>query len=243
MIADLLIKDGYTSKRICHVGLDETIGDKKLAKFVIFPTLASFKRNLRYIQDKPKHIYFVVASAFSIYQYLPFIVPFDWGVLETKRDISFEARECSYDSLPNLPYEIGQDFIAALTDQVKKGSILNSIMTAIYTISNNQNQKAATLLICKWIMCNLNLSLPELLKAVASECNLSSANIERLEGVLTNPLVATFKKVFKKMDGDFSKTKKLCAKYGIPPFEVNYIVAKCEAVSPGKRNVDELMNG
>ena len=87
-------------------------------------------------------------------------------------------------------------------------------------------------------------SVASLLGTLKSEFNLPQANIDRLVEVLNNPLVHTFKKVFSKLNSDKSNVKKLCNKYGIPPFEVNYILAKCaNEKDNAKRDIDELMNG
>lgn len=243
-LEEQLLEDGFSRRQIKYVGDTDSILEQKIPRITVFLTFNAFKRNMREVFTHKRKTFFVMCSPILSYKYHLVVEPCDWYLVTDKRTATLAQTKLSYEFKATPEYELTETFLDVLTNQVKKGSILNSLMTSIYTISNNQSQKAATLTICKWFIGEVDCSTNRLMEMLKNEYNLPQANIDRLVEVLNNPLVRVFKKVFGKLNSDRSNVKKLCNKYGIPPFEVNYILAKCaNDKDSNKRNIDELMNG
>lgn len=239
-----LVSDGYETKNILMVPPNTTLNVSRLPRVLMFATYADFRRNAKYLFTKGRaKLCFVFCDPTLSYKYIPCIEPFDWKAVKTKRDISIEKRKATYTEHKTPKFVVDEDFIEALTEEVKQGSILNSLMTAIYTIGNSQSQKGTTLLVCKWLMTPDGCTAHKLLTNASNTFSLSSTTTSRLGEILSNPLIPVFKKVFSKLNKDKSNVKELCAAQGIPPFEVNYILAKCaNDIDTDKRKIDELIN-
>ena len=114
---------------------------------IVFYTTNDFRKHIRYLQkSKFKNKRVFVFGACQQLHTIYGVIQMDYKLVESKRSLDFKLSK-KLQPLPNSgekPSKNDYDYIDLLSEKVQNGSILNTLMTVIYTIHKTVNQKAVT---------------------------------------------------------------------------------------------------
>lgn len=118
------------------------------------------------------------------------------------------------------------DHLANMVESVKKDSLLNPLMSYIYTLPSRTHQTPIKELCARALV--LRHRFDDLAKSIRKEgLQLSSGSAERLKSIIDGQVADKYRAFFHKFgDGHgYSAIDDLCAEYHVSPYEVRYVLS------------------
>jgi hypothetical protein len=187
---------------------------------VIFLSAKDLKRNLNKLNEK--RVYLVFDSAVTLSKYMLHYM--DMVIGDRVHLDGFIRKDAAFDlDVPDLEFTNSHfDVILHSVAEVKaQRTLLNQLMTFIYTLPRSSHQKPVKVAICSWLP--TRYGLPKLfsrLKAL-SDSPLTEKHLERLGVILTSETANIYRQALQE-GGD---SDLLAEKYQISAYEINYIRA------------------
>lgn len=131
-------------------------------------------------------------------------------------------------------------FLTSLIENIKQGSLLNPLMTFIYTLPSSTHQTPIKQLCAAYFYEGLSFEKLEAKIAKIKDITISEKVVARMKEILTSDIGNTYKKFFKEyktleVKGKVSSLESMCKKAGTSPYEVRYLLSVSEeAVRRGK---------
>lgn len=166
--------------------------------------------------------YFVFDSAFNLAAYTIHYMDMEIGNPLVTEGIINKPMRIDTD-VEHLELERSHyDAIAEAVNEVKaQKTILNQLMTFIYTLSSATHQKPVKETICRWIVSKANIERLKKALLANKDAPLSVKQLDRIEVILTSDVAELYRTALRE-GGD---TEILAEKYGISAYEMNYIRA------------------
>jgi len=124
------------------------------------------------------------------------------------------------------------DYANNIIESIESKSILNPLMTAIYTVSSSA-QKPVKIAVVNWLSYDGKVkNLPNLLTKLSDNVKLNSNNIAQLNSVLQSELATIYTRALKQ-GGDVNE---LAEEYNISAYDLSYILSVRSSKAEYKRN-------
>lgn len=112
------------------------------------------------------------------------------------------------------------DFISRFVDDARTGSLLNPLMTFIYSLKSQQ-QGYVKLMCAKWLSRNASIDTLRA-KLQNYEYPISANKFGQLSSILLSEEAASFRRAFQELRAG-ARVSDVCAKHSVPEYEVNYL--------------------
>ena len=211
--------------------------EKKLKRKVLFiVSITDFFRNLKVLNEKAnKHLVFLFASPLRVNEILG-MTPLDFAPDEEHQGMGYRLTGLDAARLDvalggEETFEARRDtgnYLTKLIEAVKQGSLLNPLMTFIYTLPRSSHQTPIKEIVSHGIFSNWKSD--KIFEAIgAAGLSLSQQSADRLEKILDSDVTATFKAAFAeyrkvKADGK-ANLKSIAARHNVSDYEMRYIVS------------------
>jgi hypothetical protein len=224
-------------------------------RLIIFSSFSDFKRNI-HLLDHPlfdRKMFFVHGSCAKLYEFSTMFF-LDFRPVRSQRNFGFELltsfRYLSFSrkAKSSMNKDKSRLFMNNITEAVKEGSILNRFMSSIYKIKGSDNQKKIALSLCNWVYSGGSIKiLKSLLNKTRSVVGFTQSISQDLESLLTSDLGLTFQEAFQcirmhKKNNEDIPYQDISKKYGVPPFELKYIMIKLDNALSDKESVYDKPN-
>lgn len=232
-----------------HLSLDKA---KKYKRMILFPTYQDFRRSWALLTDPAfaSKVFFVHGTPNKLYEFDNMVFAdfdlqkgqrsFGFKLYSKFKDINLKLKGTNVPSRCKTKY-----FMPNLIEAVKQGSLLNKLMSAIYTVKGASNQKQLTLAICQWLYRGEGINvLRKRLSSYGGQLKITELMCTRFENILLTEIGFSFQEAFEEVRACRKKKievpfKELGRKYGIPDFELKYIDVKLENERTNKTTIDQ----
>lgn len=130
-----------------------------------------------------------------------------------------------------------KDFLQAMVDHVKRGSLLNPLMSFIYTLPSATHQTPVKE-VCAQFYCS-GLTVPAALRAIDRRvgATMTKAATARLRSILESEESKKYQTLLKAYSPKLSdaELEALCHEHSASPYEVRYLLSVCGELDPNKR--------
>lgn len=246
----VLAKGGHI-KALNAVSILPTGGSLKIKpkhKVIFMLCMSDLMRNLSYVNDKSYsgYIFFVFAAPTRLAG-MHGITPVDYAPDPAHRAHGFLLRPLKVASMtaalsiglkskPMVVQRKDEDFVVTLVDRVIKGSLLNPLMTFLYTLPSATHQTPLKVKVAQWLYDSK--SVPDLFKSfdALKQVQLTQRHKDKFAAILDSDIGRNFQAFFK----DYRVAKKLnptlnidalCKKHSVDPYEVRYLLSVLNDVS------------
>lgn len=193
---------------------------KRPAPYILMLSLKDFTRNLDKLYQNATYLIFDSAIHLSKYDitYMDMMVGdkvHQDGLVRTPIELDLEGPELMFSK---SHFDVIEQSIAEVKAQ---RTLLNQLMTFIYTLPRASHQRPVKEVICKWLPTKYNKTkLFANLKTIR-DAPLSDKQIERLSTILSSETADIYRKALQE-GGD---SDLLADKYQVSAYEINYIRA------------------
>lgn len=210
---------------------------KSNIRVIMFLSNRSFRRNLDKLNsDRYKKVTGILfASPLDINEYNN-IVPLDF---EESNDIhldafmlkSIQGSEFQLDSDLTVVSKRKVDYLNIVMEHIKSfGSLLNPLMSFIYTLPNGTHQKPLKEIVCSWIYNNDTVkSLERTLKSKENSMPLSAKQKQRIIELMSSDIANKYKNAIVAYRAsevkDEDLLKRLVSEYEVSAYELRYIIS------------------
>lgn len=233
---------------------------KKYKRILVFLSLSDFHRNVPILNEKPfsnKHI-FIFASPVRLHEIS------NINMLDTKPSTTAPGYGYTLSKvfLPNVfdpnakskePIsKADRTFLTRLINKVQKGSLLNALMTCIYTLKGAAQQKPVNSAVCAWLYYGGDAKkLDKMFTALKGEVGLTQNTRDKLHNILVSDVGEGIQKSFEvirdlRERGKSIPYDKIAEKFGVSPFELRYIRSRIDNdakyASQEKKSIDDFIN-
>lgn len=250
-----LVRQGYKHTSVTIVPSGKKLSPAKAKRYkrmIMFSTFKDFRRNWGILNESEfeNKIFFVLGTPPKLYEFDD-MTYLDFDVKEGQRSFGFRLysnfKEVNLRQKgKNRPTRSkSRFFMPNLIEAVKQGSLLNKLMSAIYTVKGSSNQKLLTLAIASWLY---ESESPGLLKQriqrYGGQLRITELMCDRLEEILLSDIGFSFQDAFAEIR-KYRKANKevpyrdIGHKYGIPDFELRYITVKLDNEKNNKTTIDQ----
>lgn len=215
---------GVKRSQVLMVAQDELLPKRKPkdVSYVLFFSMKDFRRNLPCPAPYAELVFLVFDTPIALSAFTIKHMDFKIGT-----DVHIDGFECKPVDL-NLDFahteiaRTGFDIVQASVDEVKaKRTLLNQLMTFIYTLPRATHQKPIKEAICTWMasrntLVKLNGDLGRM-----KASPLTAKQLARLNDILSTETALIYREAMRE-GGD---SEVLATRYGISAFEINYMRA------------------
>lgn len=213
-----------------------TVRPRKNVKIVFFLSNRSFRRNLEIVNSKHyKNISAILfASPIDIHSYEN-IFPLDF--MESD-DIHLDAfllqslnkKRFSFSADSSLIERNKTDYLQNVLEHLKSfGSLLNPLMTFVYTLPSGSHQKPVKEMVCRWLYEDSDISeLEKSLDKVSVSMSFSSKQKKRLIDILSSDVARKYKNAlaeYKRSVQNEETIYKIVYKWSVSAYELRYILS------------------
>jgi hypothetical protein len=223
-------------------------GKKPVRPILFILTVMDFYRNVEVLNSKKYEgaQVFVFASPLRIRE-LANIVPLDFEVnaataglgfiLKKELDLNAYRKGCKVDA-----QEVKRktaEYLTMLTDNVKRGSLLNPLMTFLYTLPSATHQTPVKEAVAMYLYKGKSFEkLEEMLDGIKGVI-ISKRVRDKLKEILKSEVGENYRAAFKafresKDDGKTPALQAICKKFGTSDYEMKYLRSIVEAATANK---------
>lgn len=197
-------------------------------KFLLLLSTADFSRNLKVFDDTSVRIFIfsnpIDLSAFVGVRNLDFTPTDDFSFTYTKLDLSPVAK-----SMATSVKKVPNEFLKRLIENVRHGSLLNPLMTFIYSLSS-QHQNEVKLMVFSYLYKGGDAS--KFIAALSSV--LSERSLERLTGILSTTVAQSYATALRELRAQRKGKKPLpieqvAESTSTSAYELSYILSVLES--------------
>lgn len=146
----------------------------------------------------------------------------------TKEAFTETAIALDYEAVEVLEYS-GFDITAEVTTELKQqATILNQLMTFIYSLPRSTHQNAVKMAVCRWMPTRKTLQQLEADIVKTPEAVLNDKQVTRLHTILSSPVANLYRDAMR----DKGDTEEIAARMGVSAYELNYMRA---IIAQGKK--------
>jgi len=225
---------------------------RKYKRIMIFSTYRDFRRNWKLVGSSSfsSKVFFVHGTPSKLHEFDQMFYS-DFDPIRGQRSFGFKLHS-KFKEI-NLK-KIGKDeptrsktryFMPNLIEAVKQGSLLNKLMSAIYTVKGSSNQKLLTLTICQWLYGGESPNLlRKRIQNYGGQLRITELMCNRFDDILLTEIGFSFQEAFEEVI-DYKKRGKdvpfreIGQSYGIPDFELRYINVKLDNERTNKTTIDQ----
>ena len=250
-----LVRKGHKPKSLTIVPSGKLISPNKAKKYkrmILFMTYRDFRRNWKLVNEPAfaSKIFFVLGTPSKLYEFDQMTFA-DFDPVKGQRSFGFKLYSKFKDinlktKGKNIPSRCKtRFFMPNLIEAVKQGSLLNKLMSAIYTVKGSSNQKQLTLAICEWLYRGESPGLlKQRIQKYGGQLKITELMCTRFEGILLTEIGFSFQEAFEEVRQYKKKNRtipfrEIGQKYGIPDFELRYINVKLENEKNNKTTIDQ----
>ncbi len=215
---------------------------------VLFATAKDFSKNFRWALNHPKHNYFVFDGACSLLEFVGFyrldmeVVKSPTGKLSYTL-FDFINLDLVDDASPKQIKKRKTTYVQRLIDDVRKGSLLNELMTFIYKLPVKTHQKPVRLLCASCLVKNWNAKrLAKEIDLLKKQITLSPAVIQNLNAILMSEVAGRLKAAFSESK-DFDSVQIYADKHEVSAYEMRYLLKSLSNEAASKKTVDSFLDG
>lgn len=130
------------------------------------------------------------------------------------------------------------DYLQCMVDHVKKGSLLNPLMTFVYTLPSSTHQTPVKEACARYLLKTQPFDV--LLRHLERDVGITLSRLaqQRLQTILESDAAIKYKGFFKHYRKSMTDTEieALCVKHATSAYEVRYLLSVCDEVACAKRN-------
>lgn len=213
---------------------------KPIRQVMFILSVSDFIRNLTVLNSvKYESVQvFIFASPLRIRE-LQNVTALDFDVNPTANGLGFTMRKdfnmplykrtVKGESAENVK-KISTQYLSMLTDNVKRGSLLNPLMTFIYTLPSSTHQTPIKEAVAKYFYKYLTYKRFEESLDELRNINITKRVRDRLKDILTSDVGENYKAAFKALATEKDASiKSVCEKFHTSEYEMKYIQSIVEA--------------
>lgn len=249
---DFVVKALVKSKKVASaseigiVPLNSELSENCSYKVVMFLTALDLRKNLKLLNDK-ECIAILFANPLRVNE-LQGVVPLDFSADPEYPGFGFNLHSLDLTKISKKiehteVTKINGNYLSNLISYVQKGSLLNSLMTFIYTLPSS-SQSLVKVAVVKWLYLNKPRSyLDNILDDLGSTIVTKKCR-ERLKKILFTEVGTQYQKAFieyksMKADGKANLVK-IAKQYGVSDYEMRYILSIVEESKRAAKYVDSF---
>lgn len=217
-------EQGVKRKQCLFVAADSLLPVKRPRniQYVVFFSVRDARRNLRCDASYASTVFIIFDDPITLSGYS--VTPMDFRIGDDVHIDGFKATEIRTEfPVEDNPFtRVNFDILTASVEEVKaQRTILNQLMTFIYTLPRATHQGPIKVLVCNWMgsrntLAKLNADIGRM-----KNSPLNPKQLARLNGILSSETATIYREAMRE-GGDSAM---LAHRYGISAYEINYMRA------------------
>lgn len=223
-------------------------GDPPKEANIMFTTCKDFAKNFRWALANPKYNFFVFDGACALLEFTG-MYRLDMEVVKTQTGrlsysmFDFIDLDIMDDAVPKAIKKRKVSYIQRLIEDVRKGSLLNELMTFIYKLQVKTHQKPVRLLCASCLVKNWNSKrLQKEIENLKKQITLSPAVVQSITSILSCEVAQRLKLAFSESK-DFDSVQQYADKHEVSAYEMRYLLKSLANEASNKKTVDSFLDG
>ena len=230
---------------------------KPVRKVLFIVTISDFYRNLKVINstEYKDAILFIFASPLRVSEIVN-IIPLDYEDNPSNRGVSFVMKkEMSVTAFSralkaNIEGPVSRlesKYLTLVTDTAKRGSLLNPLMTFIYTLPSSSHQTKVKEAVATYLYKGISFARLEAIFDELRDVSISQKSRDRIQAILVSDVGDNYRAAFKELRLALKSEKlpsltSICKRHGTSEYEMRYLKAVVDSKANNKDSTGKTLS-